>query len=88
MAYSPLDEGRLAKHPRLKPLAARAGTTAAKLALAWLLAQKVVVIAKAADAAHVEDNRSALDAALGAQLQAQIEHAFPPPTGPAALRMI
>jgi diketogulonate reductase-like aldo/keto reductase len=88
MAYSPLDEGRLVGHSRLKPLAAGAGTTAARLALAWLLAQKVVVIAKAADAAHVEDNRSALDAPLGPELRAQIEHAFPPPTGAGPLRMI
>jgi len=88
MAYSPLDEGRLVAHPRLKALAARAGASAAQLALAWLRAQNVAVIAKASSAAHVQDNRRAQDVPLGAALRAELERAFPPPTGPTPLRMI
>jgi len=88
MAYSPLDEGRLVAHPRLQALAARAGASAAQLALAWLRAQNVAVIAKASSAAHVQDNRRAQDVPLGAALRAELERAFPPPTGPTPLRMI
>ena len=88
MAYSPLDEGRLVTDRRLGALAARAGVTPAQFALAWLLAQKVAVIAKAADPAHVQDNRSALDLSLPQDLRHEIERMFPPPTGPTPLRMI
>jgi diketogulonate reductase-like aldo/keto reductase len=88
MAYSPLDEGRLVTERRLGRLAMRAGATPAQVALAWLLAQKVAVIAKAADAAHVQENRSALDVSLGQDLRQEIERAFPPPTGPTSLRTI
>src|SRR5208337_1111400 len=49
MAYSPLDEGRLIRERRLRELAAGAGVAPASLALAWLLAQQVAVVAKAAD---------------------------------------
>jgi len=88
MAYSPLDEGRLVRQPRLSELAAEAGVTPAQLALAWLLGQKAAVVAKAADPVHVHDNRSALEVPLGQHLRAQIERAFPPPTGPTPLKMI
>jgi diketogulonate reductase-like aldo/keto reductase len=89
MAYSPLDEGRLVKNHRLRPLAQRAQITPARLALAWLLAQKqVAVIPKAGDCAHVHDNRAALDVSLSPDLLAQIDQAFPPPAGPSPLKMI
>jgi diketogulonate reductase-like aldo/keto reductase len=88
MAYSPLDEGRLVTERRLGKLATRAGATPAQVALAWLLAQKVAIIAKAADAAHVQDNRSALDVSLGQDLRQEIARAFPPPTAPTPLRTI
>jgi diketogulonate reductase-like aldo/keto reductase len=88
MAYSPLDEGRLVTERRLGGLATRAGATPAQVALGWLLAQKVAIIAKAADAAHVRDNRSALALSLGQDLRQEIERAFPPPTRPTPLRTI
>jgi len=88
MAYSPLDEGRLLRRRGLSELATDAGMTPSQLALAWLLGQQVAVIVKAADPAHVHDNRSALDVHLGPELLAQIDRAFPPPTGPGPLRMI
>jgi diketogulonate reductase-like aldo/keto reductase len=88
MAYSPLDEGRLLRRRALGELAARAGVTPSQLALAGLLAQQVAVIVKASDPAHVHDNRCSLDAALGPDLLAAIDRAFPPPKGPGPLRMI
>ena len=88
MAYSPLDEGRLLGQRRLRELAAGAGVAPASLALAWLLAQQVAVVAKAADPAHVHDNRNALDVHVDAPLRARIDRAYPPPAGPSALKMI
>ena len=38
MAYSPIDQGELARHAGLAELAARRGVSPAQLALAWLLA--------------------------------------------------
>jgi len=88
MAYSPLDEGRLIRERRLRELAAGAGVAPASLALAWLLAQQVAVVAKAADPAHVHDNRNAFDVHVDAPVRAQIDRAYPPPEGPSALKMI
>lgn len=88
MAYSPFDEGRLLRKRRLSELAARIRATPAQLALAWLLAQKVAVIPKAADETHVHDNCAALDVALGAEALSEIDRVFPPPAGPSPLRMI
>jgi diketogulonate reductase-like aldo/keto reductase len=88
MAYSPLDEGRLLRRRALSELAMRAGITPSQLALAWLLAQQVAGIVKAADPAHVHDNRGAFDVHLGPELLAQVDRAFPPPAGPGPLQMI
>jgi diketogulonate reductase-like aldo/keto reductase len=88
MAYSPFDEGRLLRQRQLGELAAEAHATPAQLALAWLLAQKAAVVPKAADPIHVHDNRSALQMRLQPHMQARLERAFPPPTGPTALQMI
>jgi diketogulonate reductase-like aldo/keto reductase len=89
MAYSPLDEGRLLRNSKLNALAERARVTPAQLALAWLLAQEnVAAIPKAGDPRHVHDNRSALDVRLPQDLRAEIDRAFPPPSGPSALKMI
>ena len=89
MAYSPFDEGRLLHKRRLGELAQTLKTSAAQLALAWLLAQDdVVAIPKAGDAAHVHDNVAASTVHLSAAMRAQIDHAFPPPSGPSPLQMI
>jgi diketogulonate reductase-like aldo/keto reductase len=91
MAYSPLgsDSRRLRTHPVLKALAARLGVTPARLALAWLLRQPdVVVIPKAASAAHVRDNHAALQVELTPTLVAEIDRTFPPPKRATPLAMI
>lgn len=88
MAYSPFDEGRIFRKRRLGELAARIRVTPAQLALAWLLAQKVAVIPKAAVAAHVHDNCAALSVALKREIKAEMDRVFPPPAGPSPLSMI
>jgi diketogulonate reductase-like aldo/keto reductase len=88
MAYSPIDQGALAASPLLRPIAERLRVSPAQLALAWLLAQPgVMAIAKAARAAHLEENLLAQSLVLRAQDRAQIERAFPAPTRKTALAM-
>jgi diketogulonate reductase-like aldo/keto reductase len=93
MAYSPLgsDSRRLRTHPVLKKMAARLGATPARIALAWLLRQRdVIVIPKAASAEHVRDNHAALELALvlAAADLAKLDRAFPAPQRATPLAMI
>ena len=65
MAYSPVEQGRLLRNPKLAANAEPLRSTPAQLALAWLLAQPgAIVIPKAGDAKHVEENRAAADLKL------------------------
>ena len=89
MAYSPLAQGRLLRHRELNALAARLGTTAATLAIAWLLAQKgVAAIPKASDPAHVREVRAVVNFPLSAATLTEIERMFPAPIGPSPLAML
>ena len=65
MAYSPVEQGRLVKHPKLAAIAKERQATPAQIALSWLLAQpEVIAIPKAAEVKHVEENRAAADMEL------------------------
>jgi aryl-alcohol dehydrogenase-like predicted oxidoreductase len=70
LAYSPTGGGRLnlklPAHPVLQPMAARLGTTAHALVLAWLLARSpsVIVIPSARTVEHALDSVSAADLTL------------------------
>jgi diketogulonate reductase-like aldo/keto reductase len=89
MAYSPLDEGRLVKHPALAGIASRLGVTTAQVALAWVLRDpRVVAIPKAASEEHVRANRAARDLRLDAATLGELDRAFPPPRRKTALAMI
>jgi diketogulonate reductase-like aldo/keto reductase len=94
MAYSPLgssgaEHRRLLGHRAVKAVAARHAATPAQVILAWVLRHDdVFAIPKAASAAHVRDNRAALDLALGVEDLAELDAAFPPPRGSAPLDMI
>jgi diketogulonate reductase-like aldo/keto reductase len=80
MAYSPIDEGALARDPLFVELGRRHGVTAASVALAWVLRQPdVVAIPKAASVAHLRENAAALDLTLGADDLAAIDARFAPP---------
>jgi diketogulonate reductase-like aldo/keto reductase len=80
MAYSTLDEGRLAKHPLVVTVATRLGATPAQVALAWVLRDPhITALAKASTPEHVRENRAALDLRLDAETLREFDRTFPPP---------
>ncbi len=88
MAYSPIDQGGLARHQALSAIGAPLGLTPAQLALAWVLAQAgVVAIAKAVQAQHLRDNFAAAELSLSAEALRRLDALFPPPRRKTALAM-
>lgn len=80
MAYSPIEQGRMLDNPDLQRVADRQNASPAQVALSWLLRQKgVIAIPKAGTAAHVEENRAALDLQLSEDDLSELDQAFPPP---------
>ncbi len=89
MAYSPIEQGRMLKHPALVKIAGAHDATAAQVALAWLLRQKdVIVIPKTSSLDHMRENRAALDLKLTAGELAALDQAFPPPKAAEPLAML
>ncbi|MFE2376757.1 aldo/keto reductase [Streptomyces sp. NPDC059398] len=89
MAYSPVEQGRLLGHQALGAVAAAQGSTPAQVALAWVLRhENVIAIPKASSAAHVEENRAALDLRLTDEDLRALDGAFPPPAGRGTLEML
>ncbi len=93
MAYCPLDEGRLAEHPALVPIARDLGATPAQVALAWLLADGVrdvpaIAIPKTGSAARVEENARAASLHLEPGHLLTLDRAFPPPRTKKPLAMV
>lgn len=89
MAYSPIEQGRLADYSEVQNIADRHGVTSAQVALAWVLRQQgVIAIPKASSPVHVRENRAALDLQLTPQDLAELDDAFPSPDGPESLEMI
>lgn len=89
MAYSPIEQGRLADYPEVEDVAERHGVTAAQVALAWVLRQQgVIAIPKASRPEHVKLNRAALDLKLTQEDLDELDDAFIPPSGPEPLEMI
>ena len=89
MAYSPIEQARLLRHPGLRALAARHGATPAQLALAWLLRRdQVIVIPKASTRTHLEENFAALQCPLDAETLAELDRLFPPPQRATPLEML
>ena len=66
LPWGPLSEGRSAEHPVLARVAARNGSTAAQVALAWLLAHSPVMIPipGTSSLAHLEENLAARELVL------------------------
>jgi len=80
MAYSPIDQGALAKDAALATLSADKACTPAQLALAWVMARPgVMAIPKAVREAHLRDNLAAADVALDAGDLAELDRRHPPP---------
>ncbi|MCX6464507.1 MAG: aldo/keto reductase [Pseudonocardiales bacterium] len=89
MAYSPIEQGRLLGHPRIAEVAARYGATPAQVALAWLLRQEgVAAIPRSSRPEHTRENAEARAVHLGEQDLAELDEAFPPPTGPRPLEVL
>ncbi len=89
MAYSPIEQGRLAGNRKLAGFADRHGMTPAQAALAWLLAQdEVMVIPKTGRRDRLKENLGALDRVLGAEQLAELDQLFAPPKGPSPLQML
>jgi diketogulonate reductase-like aldo/keto reductase len=80
MAYSPLEQARLAPRDALRTVAVRHGCTELQVALAWTIREPgVVTIPKASHADHVRDNVSALDLRLTAEDLDDLDRAYPAP---------
>ncbi|MDQ7969324.1 MAG: aldo/keto reductase [Oxalicibacterium faecigallinarum] len=89
MAYSPIEQGRLAHYPEVQEIADRHYATPAQVALAWVLRQQgVIAIPKASSVEHVRENHAALKLELTAEDLEELDAAFPPPDGPEPLEMI
>lgn len=89
MAYSPIEQGRMLGHAALERVGRRHGATAAQVALAWLCRQEgLMVIPKAGRLEHVRQNRASLDLRLTAEDLAELDMAFPAPTGPTPLESL
>lgn len=89
MAYSPVEQGALARNARLETVAACYNATAAQIALAWVMAQPgVIAIPKASSQEHVRQNVAALDIKLTGEDLTELDRAFPPPTRKRGLEMI
>jgi diketogulonate reductase-like aldo/keto reductase len=80
MSYSPIDQGALLSHPAVRGTAERNGITAAQVALAWVLRQRLVcAIPKSGSVARVQENAAAAAIKLSAQDLTELDLAFPPP---------
>jgi diketogulonate reductase-like aldo/keto reductase len=89
MAYSPVDQGRLAGDPTLRAIGERHGASAAQVALAWVLSQPgVMAIPKAVRESHLRENLAAAALTLAAADRAEIDARFAPPRRRTPLAMI
>ncbi len=80
MAYSPLEQGKLASARHLKRIGAAVDASPAQVALAWLIRQKgVIAIPKAGSETHVRENFAALSLRLSKADLAELDRLFPPP---------
>lgn len=89
MAYSPIDQGAIARDAELAARAAELGLSAAQLALAWLAAQPgVVPIPKAVRSEHLRENLAAVGRALDETTRAMLAERYPVPSRKRPLAMI
>ena len=89
MAYSPVEQGRLLGEEGLERVARRLGATPAQVALAWAIRSgSVLAIPKASTVEHAVQNAAALDLELGEEDLAELDAAFPRPSGPVPLEIL
>jgi diketogulonate reductase-like aldo/keto reductase len=89
MAYSPIEQGRLLRHPALRQVAARHGAMPVQVALAWVLRRgDVIAIPKAGSVEHVRENAAACELKMTAEDLAELDRAWPAPKSKRPLEMI
>jgi len=89
MAYSPVEQGDLLQNRKLIEIAKAKDATPAQIAIAWLLTHRdVIVIPKAGDPRHVEENRAAANIRLTDSEMAELDRAFPRPRERRPLEML
>jgi diketogulonate reductase-like aldo/keto reductase len=89
MAYSPIEQGRLARSKALQTIATRLRATPTQVALAWVLRQPgVMAIPKSGHAERVRENHATINMQLAPEDLAALDDAFPPPTRKKPLEMI
>lgn len=89
MAYSPIEQGRLAGHPVLKGIGRRHRATSTQIALSWVISHPgVCAIPQAGTPEHVRQNGDALRVVLREDDVAELDAAFPPPPRPIPLEVL
>lgn len=89
MAYSPIEQARLLRNPKLVKFSQGCGMTPAQVALAWLLARDdVIAIPKTGHRERVRENFGALDHPLVPEQLAELDRLFPPPRKAQPLEML
>ena len=80
MAYSPIDQGALARDTTFAAIGKRRGVSASTAALAWVLRHPdLIAIPMSTSASHLRENFAAADIELTSEELAQVDAAFPPP---------
>jgi diketogulonate reductase-like aldo/keto reductase len=89
MAYSPIEQGQLTRHPELIRIAKAYQATPAQVALAFLLERDgVIAIPKSATPERVAENRGCTDLDITEEDWQALDAAFPPPTSKIPLEML
>ncbi len=89
MAYSPLEQAKLARDAKLVRFAQQHGMTASQVALAWLLANDdLIVIPKTSRRDRLKENLRALDYKLTPAQLAALDGLYVPPKQPTPLEML
>jgi len=89
IAYSPIEQGRLAHEKRLATVARQFGLSAAQVALAWLFSSNdIIVIPKTSNPSRLRENLRALNHELTSSQLAELDRLFPPPSKRQPLEMI
>ena len=89
MAYSPIEQAKLLRNPKLVDFAKRYDRTPAQAALAWLLANDdIIAIPKTGKRERLKENFGALDHPLTKEQLAELDRLFAPPQGPVPLQML
>lgn len=89
MAYSPIEQGKLPRHPTVRAIAERHGVAPATVALAWVISGGgVMAIPKAVTPDHVRACRAALELRMTPEDSAALDRDFPAPKKAVPLEMI